>query len=102
MLVTRSVLDDLLPETRKLWAKDLDVAQTMDLIQNLKLTMQNLWNSLENYYENCYKKEKKLAEKVKTNTNHLKLTWQNFAHAFHKYTFQISQFKTPKNIFVFP
>ena len=35
LLITRSVLNDLLPETRKLWAKDLDVAQTMDLIQNL-------------------------------------------------------------------
>ena len=74
LLVTSSVLDDLLPETRKLWAKDLDVAQSMDLIQNLKLTMQNLRNSLENYYENCYKKVKKLAEKVNiSKTNMTKL-----------------------------
>ena len=74
LLVTRSVLNDLLPETRKLWAKDLDVAQSMDLIQNLKLTMQNLRNSVENCYDNCYKKVKKLAEKVNiSKTNMTKL-----------------------------
>ena len=46
----------------------------MDLIQNLKLTMQNLRNSVENCYENCYKKVKKLAEKVNiSKTNMTKL-----------------------------
>ena len=44
--------------------KDLDVAQSMDFIQNLKLTIANLTNSLENYHENLYNKAKKLAEKV--------------------------------------
>ena len=36
----------------------------MDLIQNLKLTIANLRNSVENYHENWYNKAKKLAEKV--------------------------------------
>ena len=63
-VVTRSILDYLLPVTRKLQTKDLDVAQSMDLIQNLKLTISNLRNSVENYHENCYNKAKKPAEKV--------------------------------------
>ena len=64
LVVTRSILDYLLPVTRKLQTKDLDVAQSMDLIQNLKLTISNLRNSVENYHENCYNKAKKPAEKV--------------------------------------
>ena len=32
LVVTRSILDYLLPVTRKLQVKDLDVAQSMDLI----------------------------------------------------------------------
>ena len=36
----------------------------MDLIQNLKLTIENLRNSVKNYHENWYNKAKKLAEKV--------------------------------------
>ena len=52
LAVTRSILDYLLPVTHKLQAKDLDVAQSMDLIQNLKLTIANLRNSVENYHEN--------------------------------------------------
>ena len=63
LVVTRSILDYLLPVTRKLQAKDVDVAQSMDLIQNLKLTIANLRNSAENYHENWYNKAKKLAEK---------------------------------------
>ena len=43
-VVTRSILDYLLPVTRELQAKDLDVAQSMDLIRNLKLTIANLRN----------------------------------------------------------
>ena len=64
LVVTRSILDYLLPVTRKLQVKDLDVAQSMDFIQNLKLTIANLRNSVENYHENWYSKAKKLAEKV--------------------------------------
>ena len=36
------------------------------------------------------------------NLTYPKLTWQNLAHALEEYMDQISQFKTPKNIFVFP
>ena len=52
LVITRSILDYLLPVTRKLQAKDLDVAPSMDLIQNLKLTIENLRNTVENYHEN--------------------------------------------------
>ena len=57
MVVTRSILDYLLPVIRKLQTKDLDVAQPMNLIENLS-------NCVENYHENWYKKAKKLAGKV--------------------------------------
>ena len=52
LVLTRSILAYLLPVTRKLQAKDLDVAQSIDLIQSLKLTFENLRNSVENYREN--------------------------------------------------
>ena len=39
LVITCSILDYYLPVTHKLSAKDLDVAQSMDLIQNLKLTI---------------------------------------------------------------
>ena len=69
----------------------------MDLIQNLKLTIENLRNSVKNYHENWYNKAKKLAEKVDiSEANMTKLP-----HALDEYVDQISQFKTPKNIFVF-
>ena len=55
LVVTCSILDYLVPVTCKLQAKDLDVAQSMDLIQNLKLTIENLRNPVENYRENWYK-----------------------------------------------
>ena len=64
LVVTCSIFDYLLPVTRKRQAKDLDVAQLMDLIQNLKMTIENLRNSVENHHKNWYNKAKKLAEKV--------------------------------------
>ena len=44
LVVTRSILDYLLQ------AKDLDLAQPMYLIQNLKLIIANLRHSVENYH----------------------------------------------------
>ena len=44
LVVTRSILDYLLQ------AKDLDLAQSMYLIQNIKLTIANLRHSVENYH----------------------------------------------------
>ena len=41
MVVTRSILDCLLPVIRKLQAKDLDVAQPMNLIENLSNRVEN-------------------------------------------------------------
>lgn len=52
-----------MPVTRKPQAKDLDIAQSKDLIQGLKLAIENLINSVEYYHENWYNKEKTLAEK---------------------------------------
>ena len=48
MAASRSILDYFLPVTRKHQAKDLYVAQSVDLIQSLKRTMENLRNSVEN------------------------------------------------------
>ena len=64
LVVTCSILDYLLPVTCKLQAIDLDVVQSMDLIQSLKVTIENLRNSVENYLENWYSKAKKLAQKA--------------------------------------
>ena len=64
LVATYSVLNDVLPTTHKLRAKDLYVAQSMDLIQNIKLTNESLRNSVENYHENWYNKAKNLGEKV--------------------------------------
>ena len=63
LVLTRSILAYLLPVTRKLQAKDLDVAQSIDLIQSLKLTFENLRNSVENYRKNWYNKAKKTSRK---------------------------------------
>ena len=49
LVVTCSIFDFLMPVNGKLQAKDLDVAQSMDLIQ---LNIENLRNSVENYHEN--------------------------------------------------
>ena len=51
LVVTRSILHYFLPVTRTLQEKDLHEAQSMDLIQNLKLTIENLRNSVKNYHE---------------------------------------------------
>ena len=59
-----SDLDDVLPAIHKIRAKDLYVAQSMDLLQNIKLTIESLRNSVENYHENWYNKAKNLREKV--------------------------------------
>ena len=64
LVVTRSILDYLLPVTRKLQENDFDVAQSMDLVQSLKLINENLRNSVENYHENWYNKANKVAEKI--------------------------------------
>ena len=64
LVVTRSILDYLLPVTRKLQENDFDVAQSMDLVQSLKLINENLRNSVENYHESWYNKANKVAEKI--------------------------------------
>lgn len=58
LVVTRSVLDYLLPVTRKLQAKDIDVAKSIDMFENFKLTIKSLGNSVETYHENWYNSKK--------------------------------------------
>ena len=43
--------------------KDLDVAQSMDLVQIFKVAIENMRNSVQNCHEYWYNKAKKLAEK---------------------------------------
>ena len=76
LVVTCSILDYLLPVTCKLQAIDLDVVQSMDLIQSLKVTIENLRNSVENYLENWYSKAKKLAEKAGISKASMTKPWQ--------------------------
>ena len=98
LVLTRSILDYLLPVTRKLQAKDLDVAQSIDLIQSLKLTFENLRNSVENYRENWYNKAKKLAEKVYTSQANItkprtcsrQIYWSNHPVQNTKENFRVS------------
>ena len=52
LVVTRSVLDYLLPVTRKLQAKYIDLAKSIEMIENLKLTIKSLRDSVETYHEN--------------------------------------------------
>ena len=58
LVVTRSVLDYLLPGTRKLQAKDIDVAKSIDMFENFKLTIKSLGNSVETYHENWFNSKK--------------------------------------------
>ena len=74
LVVTRSILDYLLPVTRKLQENDFDVAQSMDMIQSLKLINENLRNSVENYHENWYNKPNKVAEKIDISGANMKKT----------------------------
>ena len=58
VVVTRSILDYLVPVTFKLQAKDFDVAQSVDLIQTLNMAIRNLRSFVENYHGSWYNKTK--------------------------------------------
>ena len=98
LVVTTSILHYLLPVTHKLQAKDLDLAQSMGLIQNLKITIENLRNSVENYHENWYNKAKNVVERVDMSEANM-----TKPRTCSRQIYQPNQpFKTPNNIFVFP
>ena len=50
LVITCSILDYLLPATRKLQSKDLDVAKLADIISSLKPSIQNLRTSSVDEY----------------------------------------------------
>ena len=62
--MTYCILDYLLPSTRKLQSKDLDVAKSADIISSLKSTIQNLRTSVDEYHSKWYNDALNLAEKV--------------------------------------
>ena len=98
LVVITSILDYLLPVTHKLQAKDLDLAQSMGLIQNLKITIENLRNSVENYHENWYNKAKNVVERVDMSEANM-----TKPRTCSRQIYRPNQpFKTPNNIFVFP
>ena len=64
LVITCSILDYLLPATRKLQSKDLDVAKSADIISSLKSSIQNLRTSVDEYHSKWYNDALNLAEKV--------------------------------------
>ena len=49
LVITRNILDYLMPVTRKLKTKDSDIAQSIDIIKSLKLTIEKLRNNSDLY-----------------------------------------------------
>ena len=64
MVIASSILDYLLPATRKLQSKELDGAKSADIISNLKSSIQNLRDSVDEYHSKWYNDALNLAEKV--------------------------------------
>ena len=54
LVIMHNIFDDLLPATRKLQSKDLNVAKSADIIPNLKLTIQNIRTSVDEYHNKRY------------------------------------------------
>ena len=64
LVITHSILNYLLPATRKLQSKDLDVAKSADITCSLKSSIQNLRTSVDEYSSKWYNDALNLAEKV--------------------------------------
>ena len=64
MVIAPSILDYLLPATRKPQSKELDAAKSADIISNLKSFIQNLRASVDEYHSKWYNDALNLAEKV--------------------------------------
>ena len=64
LVITRSILDYLLPATRKLQSKDPDVAKSADIISSVKSSIQKLRTSVDKYHSKWYNDALDLAEKV--------------------------------------
>ena len=72
LVITRCILDYVLPATWKLQSKDLDVAKSVDIISNLKSSIQNLRASVDEYNSKCYNDALNLAEKVDIKESNIK------------------------------
>ena len=64
MVIAPSILDYLLPATRKLQSKELYAAKSADIISNVKSSIQNLRASVDEYHSKWYNDALNLAEKV--------------------------------------
>ena len=54
LVIMHNIFDDLLLATQKLQSKDLNVAKSADIIPNLKLTIQNIRTSVDEYHNKRY------------------------------------------------
>ena len=75
LVITCSILDYLLPATRKLQSKDLDVAKSVDIISSLKWSIQNLRTSVDEYHSKWYNDALNLAENVDVKESDIKKPW---------------------------
>ena len=64
LIITRNILDYLLPVTRKLQQKEIDIAKSLDLIRSLKRTCSKLRKNIEESHTKWYSKAVELASKV--------------------------------------
>ena len=74
MVIFPSILDYLLPATRKLQSKEFDAAKSADIISNLKSSIQNLRASVDEYHSKWYNDALNLAEKVDIKESDIKKT----------------------------
>ena len=95
LVITRSILDYLLPATQKLQSKDLDVAKSVDITSNLKSTIQNLRTFVDEYHSKWYNDAMNLAKKKLTLKNQI---LKNLELAKGRHIDQISQLKPLKII----
>ena len=72
LVITRSIFDYLLPATRKVQFKGLDVAKLADIISSLKSSIQNLRISVDQYHSKWYNDALNLAEKVGIKESNIK------------------------------
>ena len=93
LVITSSILDYLLPATRKLQSKDLDVAKSADIIYSLKSSIRNLRTSVNEYHSKWDNDTLNLAEKVDITESDIKKP-----RTCARQTYQSNQpFETTKN-----
>ena len=94
LVISRSILDYLLPATWKLQSKDLDVAKSADIISSLKSSIQNFRTSVDEYHSKWYNDSLNLQKKLTLKNQILK----NLELAQDRHIDQFSQLKPLKII----